>query len=124
MIATPVSDHILRHAIELKCSGCYGAMSIANALGGSQTEDWKIARAHKLVDLIAEARRRQLDMATWKTAVDDAILCDSEPAREAFDKIRRLEQQGAFLSDDGWRCDDGTVPLGTTVDVALEAVFG
>lgn len=121
--ATPANDLDLQKSIELKCSECYGAMSIANAIGGTPSRDWHIARKFKLADLIAEAGRRGLDMSGWKTAVDHGTLCDSKAFIEAAQKIHRIHHQGAKLTAEGWYCDDGTVFLGTTVEAAAEAIF-
>lgn len=123
IIATPVKDNDLKKAIELKCSECYAAMAIANAFGGSQSAEWILVRKFTLADLIAEANRRGLDMAEWKTAVDNAILCDSKPFTEAAQKLHRIQDHGAKLTEDGWYCDDGTVFLGSTVQAATEAIF-
>ena len=90
MIGIPVSNEVLRKAIELKCSAFYTAMSVANALGGSKSNDWIIARSNSLVDLIEEANRRNLDMSEWKTAVDSINLCDSEPFITATKKIQKV----------------------------------
>ena len=120
MIGLPASDRDLQKAIELKCSQCYRAMSVANSLGGSPSRDWTLARAHKLPDLVAEARRRQLDMASWKPAVIEEVLCDTAPYRDAIARIHRLESHGATLSDEGWRLDG--VYLGQTVQDAIEGI--
>ena len=121
MIAMEVNDRVLQQAIELKCSECYGAMSVANRLGGSPSEDWIVARSNKLADLIADAMYlRKLDMATWKTAVVGSLLCDSQPFRDAVAKIHELLRHDAKLTKNGWYCDG--VYLADTVAGALEAI--
>lgn len=122
MISTPVPDRVLRSAIELKCSECYGALSMANALGGSPSADWLCARAHKLADLVAEVRQRKLDMADWKAAVDNKTLCDTPAYCRAIKEIHEVEQHGATLTDKGWYLDG--VFLGDTVKDAHNAIHG
>lgn len=120
MIGNPAKDSEIRSAIELKCSACYGAMSVANALGGSQTADWRLARRYKLVDLIAEANRRGLDMTDWKTAVMQERLCDTAPFVKAGELLEKLQSHDAVLSEHGWLLDG--VFIGTDVATAIESI--
>ena len=69
-IATPVSDAELLHAIELRCSECFGAMNFANALGGSETTEWKLVREYSFLVMVDEAIKRGLDVMGVKSAVD------------------------------------------------------
>lgn len=73
IVKTPVSDAALIKAIELRCSECFPAMNIANALAGYETIEWKIVRAFSLVDMVREARKRGIDLSgRWWSSVDRA----------------------------------------------------
>lgn len=75
-ISTPVSDKDLQKAIELRISECYGAMSIANALGGSRSIPWDLARNHRLPELVADALDRGLDLKSFRASVDETPFMD------------------------------------------------
>lgn len=78
MITSPVSDRDLIKAIELRISKCFVAMDIANALGGSQSIPWDIARKYSVMELVAEALDRKLDVCSIKAAVDGTSFMDTE----------------------------------------------
>lgn len=115
----PVKDSVLRAAIELKTSECYGSLSVANMLGGSPSAEWTLARANKLIDLIAEAQARDLDLTNWKTVVCKTPVLES-PAFIAAD-MRLTKLHGTQRLATGWFKDG--VFLGQTADQAIEALF-
>jgi hypothetical protein len=77
LIDKPSHKDLLR-AISLKCSNPYGAMSMLNALGGTQDTPWKLCHAFKLKDLIDEATRRGLSLDDVKTS------CEPQPVKESM----------------------------------------
>ena len=78
------TDADLRKAIELRCSACFGAMNVANAVAGRETVPWRIVRDFALRALLAEAQERGLDVSTWKTAVEEEPLTASRYYRRAM----------------------------------------
>lgn len=76
-ITTPVSDADLLHAIELRCSECFGAMNFANALGGSKSVPWELVRTYSFLDLVDKAIERGLDVMGIKAAVDHRPIQDT-----------------------------------------------
>lgn len=48
----PYSDAAVLEAIRLKSSNCYGALSFANALGGSRSDAWDLCYTVPLKGLI------------------------------------------------------------------------
>ena len=76
MIALEVTNNVLRAAIELRMSDVFPAMNIANALGGLQTDVWKIVRQYGLDELIAEALDRGLPVDEFKSAVEHKKFTD------------------------------------------------
>lgn len=68
-IDTEISDADLREAIELKMSGCYTALEIANRFGGSQSDAWDVARSRRLADLVSDAIDRDLPVSQFRAAV-------------------------------------------------------
>jgi hypothetical protein len=77
-ISEPISNAVLSEAISLRISECYGAMDIANRLGGSPSVAWKVARAHRLAELVADALDRGIDVRAIKAAVDKTAFCDTK----------------------------------------------
>lgn len=77
-ISQPVPDSVLRKAIELRISQCFGAMNMANALGGSPSPEWDVARSHRLPELVADALDRGLPVREFKAAVDNTPFCDTK----------------------------------------------
>jgi hypothetical protein len=75
-ITLEVSNALLRKATELRMSDCYGAMSIANVLGGSPSHEWDLARKYRLADLVAEALDRGLPVGEFRSAVEGKRLID------------------------------------------------
>lgn len=116
-----VQDRVLVKAIELKCSQFYGAMSAANAISGSASAEWAVARANKLVDLVADAIARKIEFGNSRTAVDGVATAKSGPFEEAVAKISALTDRGAsFDVKSGWKLDG--VFLGNDVSTAIESI--
>ncbi len=61
----------IKDAVRLKCANCYGAMAMANAIGGSRTPGWDLCHGHSLKEILAEAKEQQIDLSGVKSAVDD-----------------------------------------------------
>lgn len=80
-----VEDKDLIHAIELLISECFGAMNIANALGGIETKPWKIVRSSSLVELVKEAVNRKINLKELKSAVDKTPFMESK----AYAKLQK-----------------------------------
>lgn len=86
-ITQPVSDKHLLEAISLRISGCFGAMSVANALGGSPSVPWALARKHGLDELVADALDRGLDVRGIKAAVDGTPFMETPAYLRVRDSI-------------------------------------
>lgn len=120
MIKVDVPDRVIKEAVELKLSSCYPAMSMANAIGGSRSQVWDVARGNKVVDLIASAIARGMDVSKWKTAVDGKDIAESGAYNSAISIISRLTESGAKLNKNGWYSDG--VFLGNDVKSAIECL--
>lgn len=79
----PVTVEDLARAIELACSPVLGALNMANAIGGLQTDAWRLVREFSLVQLIDEAISRDVDLASIKAACCDVPVVDTPPFRAA-----------------------------------------
>jgi len=55
----PLDSDIIE-AIEIRTSECFGAMSIANAIAGYQSDSWYLIRNYSLDELKEEAKKRGL----------------------------------------------------------------
>lgn len=75
-ICFEVSDQELRDAIELRMSDHFPAMNIANAMAGSQTPKWELARKYRLPLLVAEALDRGLPVGTFKDTLNGFTFCE------------------------------------------------
>ena len=78
------TDTELKDAIALRCSKCFGALNIANALGGDDSIPWKLVRTYSLVDLIQEAQARKLDLSTTNAAVEGGRVVATEIYQKAL----------------------------------------
>lgn len=70
-------------AISLLCSPVFPVMNIANALGGAQTDTWRLAREYTLAQLIDDAMERGADLSHIKAACCDLSVFDTPPFRGA-----------------------------------------
>lgn len=86
-LTLPVSNETLRRAIELRMSDCYPAMSIANALGGTPSNSWAIARKYRLALLVEEAIDRGLPVAEFYDPVADKRFVDCKCYLRLRDEI-------------------------------------
>jgi hypothetical protein len=77
-ITQPISDADLRKAICLKLSECFGAMNIANAIGGTPSVAWTVARQHRLAELVADALDRGLPVGEFRAAVDNTPFMETK----------------------------------------------
>lgn len=91
-VETLVSDKDLTEAIQLKCSPCYGAMSFANALGGSKTIPWTLCHSQTLETLLDEADARGISL--------EGIVCsvEKQPIKETlyYKRAKRLMTEQEF----------------------------
>ncbi len=86
-ITKPVSDADLKEAICLMVSECFGAMCIANALGGSPSVPWEIVRKHRLAELVADALDRLLPVRDFKAAVTGTPFMETKAYLRLRDEI-------------------------------------
>jgi len=83
LLTKPVRTEDVVHAIELACSPVLGSLSMANALGGLQTDTWQLVRTFTLAQLIDEANERGVDLSTVKAAICEVLVMDTPPFRAA-----------------------------------------
>jgi hypothetical protein len=82
-----VKDSDLVQAIRLGISKCFGAMSIANTLGGSPSIPWDLVRKHGLAELVADALDRGIDVKSIKAAVDETPFMETTSYLRVRDEI-------------------------------------
>jgi len=73
----PITDAQLKQAIALRCSDCFPAMNIANALGGYPSAEWEIVRSFSLVDMVQEAKIRSIDLSALEAAVCGGLVVET-----------------------------------------------
>lgn len=83
-LTVPVATEDLVRAIELACSPVLGALNMANALGGVETDPWLLVRTYSLAQLIDEAIARDVDLTEVKAACCDLAVTDTPPFRGAI----------------------------------------
>src|SRR4051812_28514094 len=86
----------LRDAVRLKCANCYGALSMANALGGSHTPGWDLCHVYPLKEILAEATERGVSLAGLKSAVDNKPVEETLYYRRATGAMTEQEFQTEF----------------------------
>lgn len=91
-----ISVKDLKEAICLKCANCYGAMSFANALGGSRTDAWFLCHTYTLKQLLEEARQQNLDLSGLKCAVENQPIEETLYYKRASGLITEQEFKTAF----------------------------
>lgn len=91
-----VRNEDLIKAISLKCSNPYGAMSFANALGGSRTTPWELCHTYPLYDLITEAENRNINLAEVNTSVEVQPVMDSMYYKRAKGLVTEVEFKELF----------------------------
>lgn len=91
-----ISVESLKQAICLKCANCYGAMSFANAIGGSKTDAWALCHAYELKQLLEEAEAQGLDLGDARAAVTNEPVRETLYYRRATGELSEAEFQKAF----------------------------
>ena len=91
-----ISHKALKEAICLKCANCYGAMSFANALGGSKTDAWLLCHAYSLKVLLGEAAAQKIDLNGLVSAIDNQPIEQTMYYRRATGAITEEEFQAEF----------------------------
>ena len=91
-----ISHDDLKKAISLKCANCYGAMSFANALGGSRTNAWYLCHAYTLKQLLDEANSIGLDLSDVKSAIDHKLVKETLYYKRTSGEMTEREFQAAF----------------------------
>jgi len=86
MLMQPVPVSVLKQAISLRISKSFPAMSVANAIGGSYSPAWDLARRVRLAELVADALDRGLDVRNIKE-VDGTPFCDTAAYLRVRDEI-------------------------------------
>ena len=71
-----ISDENLLKGASLRFSRHFGALSMANRIGGEQTDAWLVARLHVL-DILDEIEKRGLDISKQEVALSDCECCPS-----------------------------------------------
>ena len=89
-----VKDADLLQAISLRCSECFAAMNIANAIGGSPSVPWDMVRTFSLVEMVREAHDRKLDLSLLKAAVDNHLVVETEIYLKAVIKSKEVNHAG------------------------------
>lgn len=84
-LAKPVSTSDLVEAIAVACSPVFGAMNMANAIAGAQTDVWRLIREFTLTQLIDDAAERGVDLSAVKAVCCDVLVFDTPPFRDAVD---------------------------------------
>ncbi len=92
----PITDADVKEAISLKCANCYGALNMANAMGGADSVPWKLCRLYPLKDLLDDASRRGIDLTSLKAAVDGTPVTESLYYKRAAGVMTEQEFQAAF----------------------------
>ena len=76
-ITQTVSNETLQEAIELRISEYFPAMNVANALGGTPSPAWDVARANSLSSLVADACDRLMPVREFRAAVSGTLFMDT-----------------------------------------------
>jgi hypothetical protein len=87
MIALEVKNDVLQKAIELRISGCFTAMNIANSLGGSPSDEWSLVRRYSLPEMVADALDRGMPVAEFRAAVTGEKFTDCKLYLKVRDEI-------------------------------------
>lgn len=91
-----ISNNGLKKAIELLASECFGALSIANSLGGCQTEEWQILHNNPWKDIVDEGKNRGFDFESMKCAVTKTPLMRSARIQFILGQITEAESKNIF----------------------------
>lgn len=77
IMARQPTDRELEEAIKIRASECYGAMRMANSLGGSESPVWILLNTFSFEELLTEARGRNMKPENWKIAVGEGLIQDA-----------------------------------------------
>lgn len=89
-------DNAVREAVEILAAECYGALQVANSIGGSLTPAWEILRACTWANIVQEATKRGFDFSTMTCAVTGTPLLQSANIQFASGKISDAERHRIF----------------------------
>lgn len=105
----PVPDEVLLDALRIRCSPAFGAMQLANALGGVSDDGgpWPILRQHPPLAIVMEVLDRQLSVDGLTAS------CSETPVTESWVWIACLELTFGPVRP---RCRDCGVLLETHAD--------
>ena len=78
-------------AIELMINKCFPALSVANALGGSDTIPWRLAREIGFAELVASAREHGVDIAGLRGNVDGRSILSAPIYAKARRELSGLD---------------------------------
>lgn len=78
------TEHVVE-AIAILCSPVFGALNMANALGGAQTDVWRLVRDFTLAQLIDEAAERGAVLDGVHAACCDVPVLDTPPFHGALE---------------------------------------
>lgn len=90
------SGEDVQKAVQIIASECFGAMRIANAMGGVQTVPWQIVHNNSWADIVAEAKARGLKFEEMKCAVTDTPLTRSATYQYAAGLISDADRKRIF----------------------------
>jgi hypothetical protein len=76
-----ITDEELKEALSIRCSKVFPAMNMANSFGGIDTTEWQIIRTFSVMEMIKEAKLRNIDLSSIKTEVE------VEPLVEIMNRI-------------------------------------
>lgn len=73
-----IKDEHLLEAVAKYFSPCFGALSICNALAGTQDTPWKLLYKYKIGELLAEIDARGIDLQGKRVAVENNLIIETE----------------------------------------------
>lgn len=91
-----ISNDSVKKAIEILASECFGALNLANTLGGLQTEEWQILHNNSWKDIVDDGKSRGLDFDSMKCAVTKTPLMRSARIQFALGQITDVESNTIF----------------------------
>jgi hypothetical protein len=99
-----ITDEVLKEAVATRFSECYGAMSMANALCGKQTDKWELLNSHTAIEIIEECKSRGIDFENIRITIPDTYLVKDTMAykllypiatQEEYEWTEQLEKENA-----------------------------
>lgn len=98
-LKTSFSKDALTKAVCILGAECFGALSMANAMGGMQTEEWQILHNNTWFDIVSEAKASGIDFSKLECAVTKTPLLWSATIRYALGEITNPKRQRIFWRD-------------------------